>query len=700
MTLPSQDKRINECHLNRKAVVYLRQSTDKQVRNNTESRRLQYSLQETARKWGWLDIEVVDFDLGASAASGASRRRGFDQLIASVAVDEVGIIFSREASRLSRTDKDWCRLFEVCGLFDTLISDGERVYDYNCGDDRLVLGIKATLSVVELKTLQLRMVRAMEEKAKRGEFMRPLPPGYIWDGSGMIVKDPDQRVVEALALVFSKFRELRSIRQTFLWFREKRIELPVSRPASGRRRLVWQLPKKGFVDEVLRNATYAGVYVWGENKTKKEFVDGEITTTRKRVGSARDATVFIENHHEGYIDLRTFEENQLIISRNSLRQPRGERVGAALNGQGLLTGILRCGKCGRKMCVMYYGKRGTAARYVCRGDYENGGNYCVAFGGSTVDKRFQKEIIAAVSTYGTDAAAEVLAQEDHEHTENVQTAKRRLQQLEYEASRAYEQYNEVDPRNRLVAAELERRWDVKLEERNAAENDVRALDSQKRVLSDEQKRRIIALGRDFSEVWSSEGCSNSLRKTIVRTVIEEVVVVLDVASEILSFVIHWKGGCHTSFKMPKPPAGVGLKTSDDDLEIIRKMSSRYGDDDIARVLNRLGRRTAYDKRWTKSRVGTIRGKHSIAGHIRRVRDPEVLTLGESARYLDVSQTTVKRLVASGVLEKRQVVPWAPWEISRGDLDSGRIQELIGRLRETGKVTIEEPVPPKQRTLFP
>lgn len=692
---------IADHYLNRKAIVYVRQSSNKQVRENKESQRLQYALKDKAKEWGWQDVEIVDCDLGSSATAGAPRRAGFDKTIAEIAVGVVGIIFNREASRLARTDKDWCRLFEVCELCDTLISDGERIYDYNNADDRLTLGIKATLSAAEWKTLQLRMVKAMEAKAKRGEFMRALPPGYVWSSDGKIVKDPDQRVVEAIELIFSKFRELRSIRQTFLWFHEHGIELPVTKKKAGGRGIVWQPPKKSFISHVLQNVTYAGVYVWGQAKNRIEFVDGEIQKARKRESDPRKANIFIENHHEGYIDLSTFDENQLIITSNSMSQTQVERVGAAKNGQGLLAGLMRCGKCGRKMSVRYYGKSGTAARYVCRGDYESGGEYCLAFGGSTVDKRLSQEIVDAISMYGKEAGLGAVAEVEQEDEESTAAAKRKLQQLEYEATRAFEQYNEVDPRNRLVAAELERRWNSRLEAFENAKRELREIESRRHILTEKEKRRIMAFGAHFASVWSSKGCSNSLRKNITRTVINEVVVNLDVDTQTLSFVIHWKGGCHTSFEMPKPPAGVGLKTSQEDLSIIRSMSHRYGDDAIARVLNRLGRRTASGKRWNESRVGTIRGKYSIAGHIRTVQDPDVLTLGEAAAYLQVSKSTIKKLVTSGVLERRQVVPWAPWEISRKDLDSDRIRDIIGRLRRTGKVVIEEDsVSSKQPTLFP
>lgn len=699
MTISQINNKIAESHLNRKAVIYLRQSSMTQVRQNKESQRLQYGLKDKAKEWGWKDIEVVDSDLGASASLGAAVRAGFEILTGSVAMGEVGIIFNREASRLSRTDKDWCRLLEVCGVFDTLISDGEQIYDPNHTDDQLILGIKGTLSVYELKIIRKRLVEGMEAKAARGEFKRQLPPGYKWDETGKIVKDPSQRIQDAIKLVFKKFREIQSVRQTFLWFHSQNIELPVTKERAGQKEVVWQLPKKGFIKSILDNPLYAGVYIWGRDFTKIDYIEGRIVKRRVRRGDAKQARVFIENNHEGYIDMEAYEENQKMIRKNCLLDRVGERVGAAREGQGLLGGILRCGRCGRKFYVAYYGKSGTAARYICRGDYESGGKYCLAFGGSTVDKKFSKELLRVISPYGMEAsieAARILSVKEEERTKIIE---QKIQQLEYEATIAFEQYNEVDPRNRLVAAELERRWDEKLEEVEEAKRELYKIEKEQYDVTEEEKRKIADLGERFQEVWESEYCPVSLKKKIIRTVIDEVIVNLDEPDQMLKFIIHWKGGCHTEFEMPKPPAGVGQKTSMEDLEIIRKMAGRYGDDEIARVLNKLGRKTATGKRWSEYRVRTIRGKYTISGHIRTPEDPEILTLGRAARYLNISRSTIKRLVATGMLERKQVAPWAPWEIKRSDLDSERIQRIIKTLRKTGKLKIKGVDSKDQQYLF-
>ncbi len=693
------NNKIKESHLQRKAIIYIRQSTTRQVQNNKESQRLQYALKDKATYWGWKDIEIIDSDLGSSAALGAARRDGFERMTSSVAVGQTGIIFSREASRLSRTDKDWCRLLEVCNLFNTLISDGEQIYDCNCMDDQLILGIKGTISTVELKMIQARLITGMQEKAKRGEFKRQIPSGYIWDANDQAVKVPNKRIQDTIELIFKKFREMRTIRQTHLWFHSENIEVPVLKDIAGKKEIIWKLPAIGYVKSLLKNPFYAGVYVWGRQTTHLEYKDGKIVKQKKTANNAREAKVFIENHHEGYIDLETYDDNQDIISNNCLSQTRVERTGAARNGQGLLSGILRCGKCGRKFNVMYYGKSGTAARYVCRGDYQNGGKYCLAFGGSTVDKKFKEELLKIISQNGMKASIKAAKMLSIKKSDKNKAREQKINQLEYEANRAFEQYNEVDPRNRLVASVLEKRWNKKLEELDEAKNKIVEASKESHDISNEEKRKILALGKKFPQVWDSQHCTNSLRKKIIRTVIEEVIVNLNEANQVLKFIIHWKGGCHSEFEMPKPPSGVGQKTSLKDLEIIRKMANRYGDDAIARVLNKLGRETATGKRWNESRVRNIRSRYSIAGHIRTVEDPNILTLGQSAKYLNVSSSTIKRLVTSGVLKKDQAVSWAPWEIKKTDLDSDKIKNIVKVLHKTGKLMVRGEGSEKQMELF-
>jgi DNA invertase Pin-like site-specific DNA recombinase len=306
--------KIKPEHLARKAIVYLRQSSEKQVRQNKESQRLQYDVAERMRSLGWQAVEIIDTDLGYSAGIASARREGFERVLSSVALGEVGIVGSWEVSRLSRTDKDWCRLLEVCQIFETLIADEQHIYDLNSLDDQLVLGIKGTLSVVELKVLRQRMLAGQESKARRGELFKRLPVGYVLDTMGKVAFHHDRRVHEALQLVFIKFRERWSVRQTFQWFRDHDVELPAN-PIQGTR-LVWKIPSQSLIRDILCNPFYAGAYVWGRRPVTARLVEGRLEKRQGAMRRAEECRVFIRDHHVGYIDWATFEENQRMIRRN------------------------------------------------------------------------------------------------------------------------------------------------------------------------------------------------------------------------------------------------------------------------------------------------------------------------------------------------------------------------------------------------
>ncbi len=698
MTTLAHSHKITPAHLGRKAVVYLRQSSEKQVKENTESQRLQYALTARARELGWHQVETIDIDLGCSAAIGAAPREGFERLIAAVALGEVGIVLSREVSRLSRTDKDWCHLLEVCQIFGTLIGDAEQIYDLDLMDDQLVLGIKATLSIVELKVLKLRLLQGMEEKARRGELRRLLPVGYVRDATGQVLQDPDQRVQEAIALVFRKFRELGSGRQTFLWCRTHGVELPVNKSRGGPMRVAWQLPTNSFLQNLLRNPYYAGAYVWGRREVRMALENGKLRKRQGRLRRAEQCRVYLRDHHAGYITWEQFEEHLQVLRDNNVKGDSDESVGPVRAGQGLLAGLLRCGRCGRKLHVRYWGKRGTAARYLCEGAFGGGGEYCQGFGGRLVDASFGQELLAVLSPLGLRASLAAADRVSAREQDQRHALVRKLEQSEYEVQRACDQHNEVDPRHRLVAAELERRWNAKLEERDALRAALAEIDGAAQVLGARERERILALGARFREVWQSEYCPVELKKRIIRTVVEEVIVSKD-ETGVLRFVIHWEAGAHTQFEMARPRSGREQKTAPEDIEVIRQLAVRYGDDAIAVVLNKLGRRTGKDKRWNAQRVRTARSTYAISGHHRTVPDPEILTLGRAAKHCGVSQGTIMRLVNSGVLPKHQILPWAPWEIRRADLDSPEVQRVLTRLRETGKSGLRGVPSRNQERLF-
>jgi DNA invertase Pin-like site-specific DNA recombinase len=689
--------KIKPEHLARKAIVYIRQSSEKQVRYNLESQRLQYEVADRIRTLGWRHVEVIDSDLGFSAGMAAARREGFERVLSWVALGEVGIVGSREVSRLSRTDKDWCRLLEVCQIFGTLIADEQQIYDLNYLDDQLVLGIKGTLSVVELKVLRQRMQAGQESKARRGELFKRLPVGYARDLTGKVGLHPDQRICDAIRLVFLKFRERWSIRQTFQWFRDHDIELPAN-PIQGTK-LIWKVPTQSLVRDILINPFYAGAYVWGRRPLTTLLVDGRLEKHQSSTRRAEECRVFIPDHHEGYIDWATYQENQRMTRRNSVNWQGDESMAAIRAGQGLLVGLLRCGHCGRKLHVRYWGGRGTHARYLCRGDYDDGGQYCLGFGGASVDRRLGQELLKVISPLGLEASLRALEELSAGDAAQRIALSSKLEQLEYEARKAFEQYDAVDARNRLAASGLERRWNEKLEEIATTKQRLASLNTRRYALTADEEARILAMGENFAEIWQNDQCPPALKKMIFRTVVEEIIVRTDLEKKALQFTIHWKGGTHTQLAMERPRSTTETATPMEALEVIRRMAVRHGDDQIASVLNRLGYSTGKGKRWNQTRVATARRNHSITGQRRALPDPERVSLNEAARICGVSHRTIERLVEAGLLKREQVTPRAPWGVRRTDLNDEPVRSVIERLIRTGKLVLQGGCAENQPALF-
>ena len=575
----------------------------------------------------------------------------------------------------------------MCQIFGTLIADEQQIYDLNYLDDQLVLGIKGTLSVVELKVLRQRLLAGQESKARRGELFKRLPIGYARDAVGKVAFHPDRRVCEAIQLVFTKFRELWSVRQTFQWFRDHDVDLPAN-PIQGTG-LVWKIPSQSLIRDILCNPFYAGAYVWARRPVTTRLVDGRLEKRQGAMRSAEECRVFIRDHHVGYIDWVTYEENRRIVRRNSVNRDGDELMAAIRAGQGLLVGLLRCGHCGRKLHVRYWGGRGTNARYLCKGDFDDGGQYCIGFGGGSVDRRVGQELLKVIAPFGVEASLRALEELSANGAAQRAALSRKLEQLVYEAKKAFEQYDAVDARNRLAASELERRWNEKLEEIEAVKQRLSSLDAQRHSLSIEEEIRIRSMGDRFAEVWQSSHCPPTFKKMVFRTAIEEIIVRTDQDKKSLELVIYWNGGAHTQLAMERPRSATETATPMEALDIIRCMAVHYGDDQIASVLNRRGYSTGKGKRWNQTRVATARRNHSIAGQKRALPDLERVSLSQAARICGVSHRTIERLVEAGLLKREQVTLRAPWEIRRSDLDAAPIRRIIDRLHRTGKLTLQE-----------
>src|SRR6201982_873871 len=463
--------------------------------------------------------------------------------------------------------------------------------------------------------------------------------------------------------------------------------------------LIWKIPSQSLIRDILRNPFYAGAYIWGRRPVTTLLVEGRLEKRQGATRRAEDCRVFIPDHHLGYIDWATYEENQRMIRRNSVNWEGDESMTAIRAGQGLLVGLLRCGHCGRKLHVRYWGGRGTNARYLCRGDYDGGGQYCIGFGGSSVDRRVGQELLKAIAPLGVEASLRALEELSAGGTAQRAALSRKLEQLVYEARKAFEQYDAVDARNRLAASELERRWNAKLEEIEAVKQRLSSLETERYSLSPEEEIRVRSMGDHFAGVWQSNHCPPTLKKMIFRTAIEEIIVRTDQDKKTLELVIHWKGGAHTQLAMERPRSATETATPMEALEIIRRMAVRYGDDQIASVLNRRGYSTGKGMRWNQTRVATARRNHSIAGQKRALHDPERVSLSQAARLCGVSHRTIERLVEAGLLKCEQVTARAPWEIFRSYLEAEPIRRIIDRLHRTGKLILQGGCAEDQLALF-
>ena len=666
-------------HLARSAFVYVRQSTADQLAHNHESRHRQYGLAERARQIGWQEVIVIDDDLGRSG-SGVSRP-GFERLLVAICEGRAGAVFAIEASRLARNGRDWHTLIEFCGLVGTIIVDEDGVYDPRHPNDRLLLGMKGTMSELELSILRQRSMEALKQKARRGELFLTVAIGYVKAGHNRIDKDPDQRVCTAVALVFAKFAELRSIRQVHLWFRQEHIALPAVRyTADDGRSIVWNLPVYNTIHHMLTNPIYAGAYAFGRTGSRVTIEAG-----RKRIarGFKRERTeweVLLTDHHEGYLSWAEFERNQRLIADNA--NSKGLMVRRSIRrGDTLLAGLLRCGHCGRKLHVAYGGAHGDAGRYHCKGSFVNhGGDRCISFGSLRVDQAVGAEIMRLLKPLGIEAALGAIEARKLQATEKRSQIELALKQARYEASLARRQYDAVDPDNRLVAGELERRWNHKLIEVRRLEDELEAFDRQRPLTLGEQERdRLMQLGADLELAWSHPAATMATRKRIVRAVLHEIVV--RVEGGFVDMLLHWQGGDHTPLKVKKNTTGKHRWTVEEDTEaLVRALARMMPDRAIASILNRAGKVTGRHNGWTESRVRGLRNRLGISVYREGERaERGELTLNEAAAGLNVSAMTILRMIRNGVLPARQLCKGAPWVIKAADLDNDIVRaEASGR----------------------
>lgn len=676
--------KIREQHLQRKAILYVRQSSQYQVLHNEESRKLQYAMESRVKRLGWACVDVIDEDLGKSA-SGSTNRIGFERLIAEVCLGKVGAVAAREVSRFARNSRDWQQLIEVCRMVDTLLIDQETVYDPRRGNDRLLLGLKGSLNEYELDILRLRSLEARREKARRGELLTVLPAGYVRTEDDRSVRDPDRRIQNALTQVFRKFLELGSVRQTLLWILEHDLELPVRCHGAGGWSIVWRRPTYGLVLRILRNPVYAGAYAYGKTGVHVEYREG---SHRKRIQrKPMDAWLsLIYDHHEAYIERKDFERIQEMISKNS-RQWSDPGSGAARKGPALLTSLLRCRKCGRKLTVTYTGRQHDVERYVCcRGNLDSGEPRCISFGGDPVDDAVAREVLRVVQPGAIEAAksaSETVAGQEDEVCEALSLA---LQEARFAADRTHRQYDGVDPGNRLVADELESRWNAALEKVRELEERLDRERGRSQELESLSLESFQELTGDLERVWHDAQTDVRLKKRILRTIIEEVIVDVDRGVGEISLVIHWKGGVHTELAVRCRRRGQNrLHTPPELVEAVKILSRTCRDEVIAGALNRNGLRTGHGNRWTRERVTSLRLKRRIPVHsAKRQEDEGWMTLTQAAAHLDLAPVSLRHAVERGDVVALHPLPDGPWVLKREHLDDSHVRTALSRIRRRRK----------------
>jgi DNA invertase Pin-like site-specific DNA recombinase len=677
--------RITAKHLKRAAIVYVRQSSPEHVRNHGESTRIQIGLRDKAVAFGWRDPVTILDDLGTSAG-GFAHRAGFQHMAAEVSLGHIGIILCFEASRLSRNSKDWAQLFEICGHLDTLVADLDQVYDLAFPNDRLILGVKGRISEYELSLFRQRSQAAIVAKAQRGALTCTLPAGLSWTTDGQIELHPDRRVQQAIRLVLDTRSAFGSVRQVLMWCRDESVALPTlesERP----RAITWRLPTYQMVLSMVRSPFYAGAYAFGRRESRTRVVDGRATRTSGHQKPMAQWTALIRDHHPGYISWEQCERNQRRLEDNTHMKGTIARK-AGRGGRCVLAGLLRCARCGRMLHVMY--GRGGYARYECRqANRAEAAPRCIGFGARRPDETVSAEILTVVHGSALAAAIEAgdLAEQDH-HAQHRALALE-LEQATYHATLAARRYDAVDPDNRLVAAELEARWNAALERVTALEGRLKTqARAAPRSVPVVDRDTLESLATDLPRVWEAPSSAMRLKQRIARLLIHEIVANTAEDTREIVLVIHWVGGRHSEVRMPRPTVGDHRHRTGPDAEgVVRRMAGGWPDHDIAASLNRLRLRTGAGNTWTASRVNSLRQRLRLVDYD-ATRATPMLTLNQAADRLGVGSWVVRGLITCGRLEATQVVPCAPWQIDPAALDTDAIrtaaQEVVqGRRRRPG-----------------
>jgi len=663
---------ITQSHRSRLAYVYIRQSSPRQVRDNLESQSRQRALVHHAVDLGWPRERVVevDEDLGISAARTSRKRVGFQNMVADVALGKIGLVLALEVSRLSRSNRDWYHLLDICAVTLTLIADSEGLYDPRSYNDRLLLGLKATMSEAELHVIQQRLVEAVRCKARRGELRRRLPTGYIWDEAGRMQITPNDEVVQAIRLVFDRFDQLGTVHQTHVSLVGDDILFPVQSGARGD--VNWQVPSYRNIHSLLINPIYAGVYAYGRRQTYESLDENHNPIKRQRQVEREQWHAFIEDHHPGYISLETFERNQQRIAEN---RRSDATTGAPREGESLIHGLLLCGRCGRKMKVAY-GKGCRATFYRCvRKRQDLASPVCQSLGARRLEQALERLVLEALEPLGLEAMIEAAQAHAEAAEAEGRHWRQRVERAEYEVGLARRQYNAVDPENRLVASELERRFDKTLQDLEVVRREAEAhIEQLPDALSAEEEARLVELARDLPRLWLAPTTGPQDRTRVVRCLIDQVVVTVPEGGAHIKAEVYWFGGEISTLEVPRGRTGKHRHVAEPELiELVRRLAREFSDAQVARILQRKGMHTPKRLPFTAHHVANLRNTHGIAPGPRVPKTGDhIYTAQHAGELLGVDGSTVIRWVEAGLLKGGQITPGAPWRIQVTEEDVRRL----------------------------
>lgn len=675
---------IQPHHLSRQALIYVRQSSPGQVVNHRESLDLQYALRDRPRQSGWDPgrVAVIDTDLGLTGSTAAGRP-GFQELVTRVTLGQVGIIFAYDVTRLARNCTDWYQLLDLCGYRHCLVGDQEGIYDPATPNGRLLLGLKGLIAELELSTIRARLTAGLVNKAKRGELALALPTGLIREPSGQVVKHPDREVQSRLELVFDTFLRVRSVTKVVRYLNEHELRLPRCDYCGDIR---WRTANIAAVAVILKNPAYAGAFVYGRTRTVPK-IGSEAARRSPRRLAVSEWKIRIPDRYPAYIDWATFEKIQAMIRDNHSEYDRNKSRGVPRPGKALLHGLVYCGECGHKMLVQY--KHGT--RYICnalRQRYQV--PVCQCLTADPVDDYVVKRFFEALSPIELDAYAQALSENDRQQEQVRRGRQQQLERLRYQARLAERQYQKSDPDNRLVTAELEKRWETALQDLKHAEEDWQRLTARQAnsITIDPGLRAAFAdAARGIPELWEQGGLSQQHKKALLRCLIDKVVIHRS-ASDTVQTRIVWRGGDTTSFDVPVPVASVARLSGAKEMEhaVLELVQQGKLDPEIAEELTQRGFRSPRELTVIPHTIRTIRLKHGIlrprpGSRPRRV--PGKLTVPQLVKVLDVPLHWVYQRIERGEIElpldadrKLYLFPDTPETIAElKKLKAGQIQSV-------------------------